>query len=248
MRDSFVIHTAYAEKFKRLTDAQFGQLIRLLIQYQDTGEENPISDPTVAFAFDVARVELDIVNRRYEEVCEKRRIAGSMGGLAKVANASKCKQKVAKGSKSSKTYHKKREDKIREDKKRKDNDNYIDNDILNNNPIEESNIEIIAKENPKEKIISLSEKRFEEFWSLYPRKEGKGAARKKWEQIKPDSELFDKIINAVQENINRNPQWKRDNGQFIPHPATWLNQGRWDDDISSLKNTHSIEDIWANVH
>ena len=27
-------------------------------------------------------------------------------------------------------------------------------------------------------------------------------------------------------------QWQRDNGQYIPHPATWLNQGRWDDELT----------------
>ena len=87
------------------------------------------------------------------------------------------------------------------------------------------------------------------FWELYPRKVGKGDAKKKWDKIKPNSELFDKIINAVKENINHNSQWKRDNGQFIPHPATWLNQGRWDDDIPFTTNgTSHIEDIWANVH
>ena len=112
MRESFVIHTAYAEKFKRLTDEQFGMLVRLLIQYQLTGEINTISDATVAFAFDIARVDMDITNQRYQEVCEKRRIAGSMGGQAKQANASKSKQKLANGSKTSKTYHKRREDKI----------------------------------------------------------------------------------------------------------------------------------------
>lgn len=26
-------------------------------------------------------------------------------------------------------------------------------------------------------------------------------------------------------------QWTQNNGQFIPHPATWLNQGRWDDEL-----------------
>ena len=248
MRESFVIHTAYAEKFKRLTDEQFGMLVRLLIQYQLTGEINTISDATVAFAFDIARVDMDITNQRYQEVCEKRRIAGSMGGQAKQANASKSKQKLANGSKTSKTYHKRREDKIREEKIGEDNEISISNNDLNNH-LEEKDIEIISRENPKEKIISLSEKRFEEFWNLYPRKEGKGAAKQKWEKIKPDAELFEKIINAVKDNIDRNPQWKRDNGQFIPHPATWLNQGRWDDDISGLKSTQSsILDIWANVH
>lgn len=85
-------------------------------------------------------------------------------------------------------------------------------------------------------IETVCEKRFKEFWNIYPRKEGKGAARKKWEQINPNAELFEKIINAVKENIERNPRWQKQNGQFIPHPATWLNQERWDDDISSLEH------------
>ena len=85
------------------------------------------------------------------------------------------------------------------------------------------------------KIETLKDKRFNQFWTSYPRKEGKGAARKSWDKINPDAELFDKIMNAVQENINRNPQWQKQNGQFIPHPATWLNQERWDDDISTLE-------------
>ena len=229
MRDSFVIHTAYAEKFKRLSDEQFGKLMRLLMQYQDTGCVDTITDDTVAIAFDVAKVELDITNQKYEEVCEKRRIAGSKGGLAKVANATNCKQKVAKGSK---TYHK---DKDKDKDNDNDNDISISNDI-NNNHLEEKDIEILDRESQKEKVISLSEKRFEEFWKLYPRRVGKDDARKKWNKINPNAELFEKIMNAVRENIDHNPQWQRQNGQFIPHPSTWLNQGRWDDDINSLEH------------
>ena len=26
-------------------------------------------------------------------------------------------------------------------------------------------------------------------------------------------------------------QWRENNGQFIPNPATWLNQGRWEDEL-----------------
>lgn len=38
------------------------------------------------------------------------------------------------------------------------------------------------------------------------------------------------IPHGVQEYINlQNEQWRKDNGQYIPNPATWLNQGRWDD-------------------
>ena len=72
--------------------------------------------------------------------------------------------------------------------------------------------------------------RFELFWGEYPRKTGKGKARESFLKIKPSLELTDKIITAVQ-NQKQSEQWLREKGQFIPHPATWLNQERWDDEI-----------------
>jgi hypothetical protein len=31
--------------------------------------------------------------------------------------------------------------------------------------------------------------------------------------------------------------WSKDGGKYIPNPATWLNQGRWDDEITESKTT-----------
>lgn len=70
---------------------------------------------------------------------------------------------------------------------------------------------------------------FLQFWSLYPRKSGKQEAKRIWLRLKPNQELQDKILRAVREQIP-SEQWCKDNGQFIPHPKTWLNQGRWDDE------------------
>lgn len=75
---------------------------------------------------------------------------------------------------------------------------------------------------------STTSDRFEEFWAAYPRKTGKGAARKAWGKLKPGNKLFSKIMSAV-EAQRQSDQWQRDHGQFIPYPATWLNQERWED-------------------
>lgn len=88
-----------------------------------------------------------------------------------------------------------------------------------------------APESPE--VVTLIEKRFEEFWSLYPRKVGKLKAFQSFKRINPKKELFDQMMDALRENIASNAQWKRDNGQYIPHPTTWLNQGRWFDEIST---------------
>jgi hypothetical protein len=71
---------------------------------------------------------------------------------------------------------------------------------------------------------------FEQFWQAYPRKVGKGAARRIFGRIKPGAELLAKMLDAVAIQ-SQSIQWQKDAGQFIPHPATWLNQERWDDEI-----------------
>jgi hypothetical protein len=86
-------------------------------------------------------------------------------------------------------------------------------------------------EKPVEKAVEkMWEKRFKEFWEAYPRKTGKGAAEKAYKKINPSKELHETMIRAVR-SAALSKQWKKDGGQFIPNPATWLNQKRWEDEI-----------------
>ena len=79
---------------------------------------------------------------------------------------------------------------------------------------------------------SAVEERFDLFWTAYPKKTGKGYARKIFLKIAPGKELFEKMMAAL-EKAKHCEQWKKDRGQFIPYPSTWLNQERWDDDYGS---------------
>ncbi len=67
---------------------------------------------------------------------------------------------------------------------------------------------------------------FDQAWAAYPRKTGKGAARKAWQKAKP---LLADVLKAIAWQ-RQTRQWTRQNGQFIPHMATWLNQSRWEDE------------------
>lgn len=69
---------------------------------------------------------------------------------------------------------------------------------------------------------------FEEFWKAYPKKVGKDEARKCFEKRKPSRALLDEMLAAILSAVGTD-QWQREKGQFIPNPATWLNQGRWQD-------------------
>lgn len=81
-----------------------------------------------------------------------------------------------------------------------------------------------------EKEKTPLQRRFERFWAAYPKKTGKGAAEKSFAKFKPDDALTDRMIHAV-EAAKNTPQWQRDGGQYIPYPATWLNQRRWEDEL-----------------
>lgn len=74
------------------------------------------------------------------------------------------------------------------------------------------------------------EELFEVFWKSYPRKVGKGACRKIWMRRKFDEETLDKMLETITWQ-KKTVQWQ--NKQFIPHPSTWLNQERFDDEMDT---------------
>lgn len=73
---------------------------------------------------------------------------------------------------------------------------------------------------------------FERFWNEYPKKVGKKAAWKAFQRIK---EPLETLLTAI-ERQKCGDQWSRENGRYIPNPATWLNQGRWEDEVSCHGN------------
>jgi hypothetical protein len=68
---------------------------------------------------------------------------------------------------------------------------------------------------------------FDAFWKIYPRKTGKGAARKAF--VAATAKAAPSIIMAA---IGR-ASWDA-NPRFIPHPATWLNREQWDDEVDDF--------------
>jgi hypothetical protein len=87
----------------------------------------------------------------------------------------------------------------------------------------------------REKPVDRSTTLFDDFWIAYPRKIGKQDARKAWEKINPGAALVSAMLTTIEE-FKHSDQWLRDKGQFIPHPATWLRQGRWDDELPVADN------------
>ena len=84
------------------------------------------------------------------------------------------------------------------------------------------------KEEEKEKEKER-ENLFTRFWDEYPRHEAKQTARKAFDKLNPDENLLQLMIAAIA-RWKTTAQWQENGGQYIPHPATWLNQRRWEDE------------------
>lgn len=65
---------------------------------------------------------------------------------------------------------------------------------------------------------------FTRFWAAYPRKVGKGAARKAFAKAIKLTSIED-MLGAIEDYKRHKPDW-----QPYCHPRTWLNQERWDDE------------------
>lgn len=70
------------------------------------------------------------------------------------------------------------------------------------------------------------EARFARFWAAYPNKEAKKVARQAWNKLRVDDALLAVMLAAIAWQ-GTTERWQRG---IIPHPSTWLNQRRWEDE------------------
>lgn len=85
-----------------------------------------------------------------------------------------------------------------------------------------------------------AEKYFEAFWAEYPKKRSKQVALKAWTRLAPNKELYNKIMAALRAQ-KQSAEWRRDGGQYIPYPATWINGGCWEDETAPEQTSGGSE-------
>ena len=110
----------------------------------------------------------------------------------------------------------------------------LHNSTVHNSTVHNNTVHNITKENTYTPD-------FEEFWKEYPKKIGKRNTYKSWNKINAPLVV---ILKAIKEQKNSR-QWKEDDGKYIPHPSTWLNQGRWEDEIKVAPR--KVIDLRKNV-
>ena len=214
MRKQFTFYSSFWEAVQALPDEYCLSSLKAIISYALTGEEPPVEGVAKAM-FEMARPTLDASRRKAEN--------GALGG------ASGTGESKARYSKNNVAC----EDIECDDKQ-----------IASTSQANASKTQANATEKEKEIEYKIEydsstplnppvggttmPKGFDEFWKAYPKKVGKAAASKSFAKVIKKVPL-QTLLSAI-ERQKCGPQWSRDNGQYIPNPATWLNQGRWDDE------------------
>lgn len=201
-----------------LSDAEAGRLLKSLLHYINGGEDELLGQEKLVFAMLKSQIDRDSAS--YAAFTDKQRENGKKGGRPPKANA------FSDNPKNPSLFSETQES--QEEEKDKDKDKEKDKDVTG------------AKAPSRAR-----DGRFDVFWANYPRKVGKEAARKAFSRLNMTNELLSQMLSAIKQQC-ASPQWTKDNGQYIPNPATWLNQGRWEDVLPAAPVQHSDDDLYFN--
>lgn len=83
----------------------------------------------------------------------------------------------------------------------------------------------------KEDTYAPWQERVTAFWTVYPKKKGKGNVEKWFKQHQPSEILLNTMLAKV-ELLKKSTEWQERNGKYIPHPYSWLNAKGWDDELT----------------
>lgn len=201
----------FLEELDGLSDEEYGRLIRAMQVYSISGEEPELEGVERLF-WKRCRNTID----RYNESYEKRNTSNAENGR--------------KGGRP-------RKQAVFEETQENPNNPIGFSETQKNPSVFEETQKSQTKSEAKSKTNSITpiapkgEKRsdaeFEIFWNAYPTKVGKQPARKAFNKVKVPVET---LVAAI-ERQKCSSQWSKDGGQYIPNPATWLNQGRWTDEL-----------------
>ncbi len=156
------------ERYRQLTDEEFGRLVRAALRYKKNGEA-PGNLGREGLLWDGLKLEIDRDNESYEHIVEHRRSAGKRSA-----------QKRAERSKTGKCSQEEEEEQEQEQEKEEE---------------EEPTPSVPLREGEK---VEEEFPSFDVFWEKYPKQTGKKRARDLWEILSPDQALAKDIFDSLE--------------------------------------------------
>lgn len=199
-RSYLKVYFDFDERTDELNDSEKARLLLAMLRYAQTGEK-PVLTGNERFLFSTFKGEID----RDIAVYNVKVTNGNLGGRPAKETENNLKEPKETETKPKETETAKK--KTKEEDKDKD----IKETVLTDS---------------KEKAASL-DRAFDKFWAVYPRHTAKQDAKKAFLKVSPDDSLLNTMLTAIQRQ-KQTDQWS--DPRYIPHPATWLNGRRWEDE------------------
>ena len=226
-KKAVILYVDIISTFENLSDEEAGRLIKHYLRYvNDMNPEPPDRITQIAFEPIKQQLKRDLVKWECER--EERVKAGKLGGL-KSGEARRTKLKQTQANEASAL------------KSKQTQANEAVNVTVNvNDTVTSANADFGQPQKQKRKKTEVTPE-FERFWQIYPNKKSKKAAFEAWQKMNIDTEMIEKIIKSVNIQL-KSHDWTKDGGQYIPHPATWLNGERWNDETQMPQSEqHAIK-------
>lgn len=204
MREKITFFRSYYSAIKRLPKEKQVEAYEAILGYALDGVESS-EDPFICAMLELMKPNID----RSNDLSDSASSRGKQGGRPK-ANESCAKLTKANESREKLT---KAEEEGEEEKEK---------EYTPHTP------QGAERQELAQETTSQKEQRFAQFWAAYPKKKSKESARKAFFKLNPTNDLLCQMLRAVERQATTE-QWRRQGGQFIPYPATWLNGGCWED-------------------
>ncbi|MBO5066475.1 MAG: hypothetical protein J6D06_10205 [Clostridia bacterium] len=212
-KKSFLFYYDWCDIFEPLSNEKKGELITAIIDFAKNEAEPGFSDLALQIAFNVIRNTVKRDVEKYNERCLK--------------NAENIRKRWQKNTneyeriRMDTNYTDKDKDKDTDTDKDKDKDK--DKDTDTDTDTDKDNISFSSK------TACVYSDDFLIFWSAYPKKVGKGEAFKQWKKARLSTRDKKDIITALDWQ-KKTDRWRSSNGRYVPNPATYISQRRWEDE------------------
>lgn len=231
-RKGFIFYKSFYEAIKSTPKESQLEAYNAIFEYAFNGTSPEPSDGTARAMFILMKPNIDSAASRYRANVENGRKGGRPKGNQNTQEQSENSQKKPKQN-PIETQNKptpKPKQNLNKDKDR-DRDKEIDKE-------KEYNIPPLS---PKGGECA---QRFEQFYSAYPKKKSKQQAQKAFAKLNPDVPLLNVMLTAL-EKQKQSDEWHRDNGQYIPYPASWINGRRWEDEATQQLRQSNTDDTYT---
>ena len=216
MREKITFFRSYYSAIKKLPKEKQVEAFEAIMDYALDGVESS-EDPFICAMLELMKPSLDRSNDLSDSASSRGRQGGrpkANESCEKLTKANENQQKQIKANESYEKLTKAEEEGEEEIEKEKEYTPHTPQGA--------------ERQELAQETTSQKEQRFAQFWAAYPKKKSKESASKAFFKLNPTDDLLCQMLRAVERQATTE-QWRRQGGQFIPYPATWLNGGCWED-------------------